>query len=321
MMDIDLNLLAAILGLSEAQKSGLSVLINFAKARKIKLNNLHDFKLLTQKWYRLSLSDQNSFGKISESCISYIQRACLELSTVSPVNFAEQPLGLEAILSQESDLRGTISIADLTAYANMPELYAGYVISLLNQCVTRLPENKDDRPVLAILMDEAHYLFNHENPKLNKLMERLVRVLRSKGVALIFASQKPEDIPDGILSQLQTKIIHGLYASSPRDNRAVKSLCEMLPEGGDWFSKIKTLGVGEAIATTIGVSGRPTKPVIAKITPMDTPKNRICVQKNQPTPTISGTESESFWDRELTQSQKYHMYISIVGLIILYFVS
>ena len=46
--------------------------------------------------------------------------------------------------------------------------------------------------------------------------ERIVRLVRSKGVGVYFVTQNPLDIPDSVLAQLGNRVQHALRAFTPR---------------------------------------------------------------------------------------------------------
>ena len=55
--------------------------------------------------------------------------------------------------------------------------------------------------------DEAHLLFDDAPKALLDNIERVVRLIRSKGVGIYFITQNPIDVPDTILGQLGNRSI------------------------------------------------------------------------------------------------------------------
>jgi DNA helicase HerA-like ATPase len=90
-------------------------------------------------------------------------------------------------------------------------------------------------------------------------VEQVVRLIRSKGVGVYFCSQNPDDVPDEILGQLGNRVQHALRAFTPRDQKAIRAAAEtFVPKPGlDVVSAITTLGVGEALVSTLGEKGIP----------------------------------------------------------------
>lgn len=61
----------------------------------------------------------------------------------------------------------------------------------------------------------------YEVPKhLLESIERIVRLVRSRGVGVYFVTQSPSDVPDGVLAQLGNRIQHTRCAPTPRRNSA-----------------------------------------------------------------------------------------------------
>ncbi len=90
-------------------------------------------------------------------------------------------------------------------------------------------------------------------------IERVVRLIRSKGVGVYFVTQNPQDIPDTVLSQLGNRVQHALRAFTPRDQKAVQSAADTMRPNAelDVAAAITELGVGEALVSCLDEKGRP----------------------------------------------------------------
>jgi DNA helicase HerA-like ATPase len=102
-------------------------------------------------------------------------------------------------------------------------------------------------------------LFDDCPPALRQRVEQVVRLIRSKGVGVYFCSQNPDDVPGEILGQLGNRVQHALRAFTPRDQKAVKAAAETFVTNPqlDVAQAITRLGVGEALASTLGEGGVP----------------------------------------------------------------
>jgi len=106
-----------------------------------------------------------------------------------------------------------------------------------------------DKPVIFII-DEAHQLFRvdkikdeYSNEFKLDAFERIAKETRKKGLFLCLATQRPRDIPHGVLSQMGTFIVHRLI--NPLDREAIVSAS---PEGSKYLlSFLPSLGQGEAL--------------------------------------------------------------------------
>ena len=133
-----------------------------------------------------------------------------------------------------------------------PKLYATFLLWMLSELFEELPEVGDpDKPKLVFFFDEAHLLFDDAPKALLEKIEQVVRLIRSKGVGVYFASQNPLDVPDSVSSQLGNRIIHALRAYTPREKRVVKAAAETFRpnEKFDAEEAITELGVGEALVS------------------------------------------------------------------------
>ena len=110
---------------------------------------------------------------------------------------------------------------------NNPRLYATFLLWLMSELFEELPEVGDlDKPKLVFFFDEAHLLFNDAPQALVEAVERVVRLIRSKGVGVYFITQNPVDVPEAVLSQLGNRVQHALRAFTPRDQKAVRVAAE-----------------------------------------------------------------------------------------------
>lgn len=151
-------------------------------------------------------------------------------------------------------------------------LYCVHILYMLRELMTRLPERGDAaRPVLAFFIDEAHMLFKDCPPRLLAELERVVRLIRSKGVSLWFVTQSPSDIPPVILGQLANRIQHSLRASTPQDWKAVQVAVDTMPAPSDsslkLYDLIGTMPPGQALVSLVRDDGMPSSTSWCKIIP------------------------------------------------------
>jgi len=88
----------------------------------------------------------------------------------------------------------------------------------------------------------------------------MIKLIRSKGVGIIFCTQNPIDIPASVLSQLGLKVQHALRAFTALDRKAIKAASENYPES-DYYKTdelITQLGIGEALVTVLNEQGVPS---------------------------------------------------------------
>lgn len=156
-----------------------------------------------------------------------------------------------------------------------PQLFSTMMIQILTELFGMLPEVGDiSKPKLVVIIDEAYLLFRDLPNEILSEFEVIIKLIRSKGVSVIFCTQNPMDIPEIILSQLGLKIQHALRAFTAKDNESIKKMAKNFPisEFYDIEKNLTTLGTGEAFVTTIGENGNPTPLVMTKIFP---PESRM----------------------------------------------
>jgi len=158
---------------------------------------------------------------------------------------------------------------------NSPKMYATFLLWLLADLFESLPEMGDpEKPKLVFFFDEAHLLFDDAPKALTDTIERVVRLIRSKGVGVYFVTQNPIDIPEEIAGQLGNRVQHALRAFTPRDKKAIKAAADTFrinPEL-DVETAITELRVGEALVSTLMEDGAPS---IVQRTLVKPPSSRL----------------------------------------------
>jgi DNA helicase HerA-like ATPase len=141
---------------------------------------------------------------------------------------------------------------------------------MLARLYNTLPEVGDaDKPKLVVFFDEAHLLFDGASKEFLAQVEQVVRLIRSKGVGVVFVTQSPKDVPADILGQLSLRVQHALRAFTADDEKALKAAARTFPKTSfyDIEEVLTTLGIGEALVTVLGASGVPTPPFATRLVP------------------------------------------------------
>ena len=166
---------------------------------------------------------------------------------------------------------GVVNILQAKKLLQFPKLYSAIMVYILTYIYDNLPENGDSsKPLAALFFDEAHLMFNKENKHLISQVERVIRLIRSKGVGIYFVSQSPSDIPDNILGQTGLRIQHRLSAYTPKQQKSVKSAAETMPQNetlGSLAKYITKLSIGQALVSTLDEKGTPKPAELCYIAP------------------------------------------------------
>ncbi|MBS0487562.1 MAG: DUF853 family protein [Proteobacteria bacterium] len=268
------NLFARLLELNDVQSGVLEVVFKAADDHGWLLLDLKDLRaLLAFAAEKANAKDLSAkYGLISPTSIAAIQRGLLQLENAGGDQFFGEPaLDLADFMRQDMSGRGIVNILAADQLILKPLLYSTFLLWLLSELFERLPEVGDlDVPKLVFFFDEAHLLFDDCPPALQKRVEQVVRLIRSKGVGVYFCSQNPDDVPDVILGQMGNRVQHALRAFTPRDQKAVNAAAQTLapnPALGDITTVITQLGVGEALVSTLQDRGVPLPVERAMIVP------------------------------------------------------
>jgi uncharacterized protein len=256
-------LLSRILDLNDIQEGVIALIFKYCDDKQLALLDLKDLKKVIQYITGEGKQEiEKDYGKVSTSSTGIILRKIMELEQQgADLFFGELSFEIKDLLRVDRNGNGYISILRLTDIQDRPKLFSTFMLSLLAEVYSQMPEKGDaDKPELVIFIDEAHLIFNQASKALLDQIENIVKLIRSKGIGIYFVTQNPTDIPNGVLAQLGLKVQHALRAFTAIDRKAIKLTAENYPLS-DYYKTDETitaLGIGEALVTALSEKGIPT---------------------------------------------------------------
>ncbi|MCP9236459.1 helicase HerA-like domain-containing protein [Lewinella sp. JB7] len=256
-------LFSKMLGLNDTQSGIIAVTFKYAEDHDLPLLDLKDLRKVLQYLINEGKDEaEKEYGRISTASVGAIMRRVVELEGQGAEKFfGERSFDVEDLTRIDELGRGIVSIVRLTDVQDRPKLFSTFMLQLLAEIYATFPEEGDlDRPKLVVFIDEAHLIFEEATDALLDQLEAIIKLIRSKGVGLIFVTQNPADIPADILGQLGLKVQHALRAFTARDRKAIKLASENYPLSKyyDIDQTLTELGTGEAFVTALDRKGRPT---------------------------------------------------------------
>lgn len=256
-------LLARMLDLNDTQEGLLAMLFKFCDDNKLPLLDLKDLKAVLQFASGEGRAHlQQEYGHISTSSLGTIMRKVVELEQQhAELFFGEKSFEVDDLIRRDDKGRGMISIVRLTDIQDRPKLFSTFMLSLLAELYSTLPEEGDlPQPKLVMFIDEAHLVFQEASDALLQKIETIIKLIRSKGVGIFFCTQNPADVPAAVLSQLGLKVQHALRAFTAKDRKAIRLAAENYPLSDFYQTEdlITQLGIGEALVTLLNEKGIPT---------------------------------------------------------------
>ena len=290
-------LLSRILDLSDVQEGVLAVVFKYCDDHQYPLLDLKDLKKVLQYATEEGKSEfESEYGRVAASSTSAILRKIVELENQgAELFFGERSFETEDLLHTDEKGRGVVNIIRLTDIQDRPKMFSTFMLCLLAEIYNTFPEIGDqEKPKLVIFIDEAHLIFNQASKALLNQLENIVKLIRSKGVGLIFCTQTPTDVPNAVLSQLGLKIQHALRAFTAKDRQAIKLTAQNYPETSFYNvpEYLTSLGTGEAFVTALDSKGRPT-PLVA--TMMRAPMSRMDI--------LTDTEIKALLDKSVLKAK------------------
>jgi len=278
-------LLGRLLNLNDTQEGVLNIVFKIADESGLLLLDLKDLRAMLQYVADNAEQFRTQYGNVSAASVGAIQRNLLQLDTQGADKFFGEPaLDLDDWIQTQNG-RGVVNIlAAEKLMQKSPDVYATFLLWMLSELFERLPEIGDpEKPKLVFFFDEAHLLFSNIEPAVLQKIEQVVRLIRSKGVGVYFATQNPLDVPDIVLGQMGNRVQHALRAFTPRDQKAVQAAAQTFRQNPklDTVAVLQQLGVGEALVSMLDASGTPGVVQRAKIVPPQSQIGAITPEQRQ----------------------------------------
>src|SRR5215217_2511165 len=264
-------LLSKVLGLNATQSSVLTLVFKYADDKGLLLLDFSDLRAVLQYLAGDGADELKSYGGMSKQTVGVLLREMVELEQQGAEAFFGEPeFDIDDLIQTERDGRGLVSILELSDVQDKPALFSTFMLWMLASLYNHLPEVGDiDKPKLVFFFDEAHLLFDGATKALLDEVEKVVRLVRSKGVGIFFITQSPKDIPGDVLAQLGNRVQHALRAFTADDDKALKAAARTFPKTTfyDIEETLTTLGIGDAFVTVLTPNGAPTPPFATRMVP------------------------------------------------------
>ncbi|WP_267425278.1 MULTISPECIES: helicase HerA-like domain-containing protein [unclassified Curtobacterium] len=255
-------LLSKVLGLNDTQESSLGLVFHYAEQAGLALVDLADLRsVLTFLVSDAGKPELADLGGLSKQTAGVILRELVTFADRGADRFFGEPeIDTQVFLRTAADGRGIVSLLEVPGVQDQPEVFSTFLMWLLADLYNELPEVGDqDKPKLVFFFDEAHLLFNGASKDFLEQIVRTVRLIRSKGVGIVFVTQTPKDVPNDVLAQLGSRVQHQLRAHTPDDAKALRATVSTYPTSEyDLGEVLTSLATGEAIVTVMNEQGAPT---------------------------------------------------------------
>jgi hypothetical protein len=260
--DMGPELLSRLMGLTNVQSGVMHITFKIADDNKLKLLDLKDLRTMLQYVGDHNKDYTTKYGNVSKQSIGAILRSILKLEDAGgDIFFGEPMFDILDFIDTDQDGKGIVNILDCKELYQSPLLYSTFLLWLLSELFENLPEVGDlDKPKLVFFFDEAHLLFDDAPKELIQQIERVVKLIRSKGVGVYFVTQNPTDIPDAVLAQLANRIQHALRAYTPKEIKSVRAAAQSFRENPAFDTQeiITQLKTGEALVSCLDPEGIPS---------------------------------------------------------------
>ncbi len=225
--------LARLLSLNATQEGVLNIAFRWCEDREsplfgTKIFDLDDLRATLSQILDYAEDIREKHGNVTAASVGAIQRAILTIEGQGADSlFGEPALRIDDLLRVDEIGRGMVNLISSDRLLESRGLYSGFMIWLLTTLFTRLPEVGDaEKPKLVVVIDEAHMIFTDAPKILVETIERIVRLIRSRGVGVYFASQNALDIPERVAAQLGNRVQHTMRAFTPKEHNAVKAVAK-----------------------------------------------------------------------------------------------
>ncbi|MGW5736530.1 MULTISPECIES: helicase HerA-like domain-containing protein [Streptomyces] len=262
-------LLSKVLQLNQTQEQSLGLIFHYADQKGLELVDLKDLRaVVTFLTSDVGKPELKGIGGLSTVTAGVILRALTAFEAQGMGDFFGEPeFDTSEFLRAAPDGRGLVSVLELPAVQDKPQLFSTFLMWLLADLYNDLPEVGDlEKPKLVFFFDEAHLLFNGASKAFLEAITQTVRLIRSKGIGVFFVTQTPKDVPGDVLAQLGNRVQHALRAFTPDDQKALKATVRTFPNSAyDLEETLTAIGTGEAVITVLSEKGAPTPVAVTRL--------------------------------------------------------
>lgn len=265
--DIGVYAFANLLDLSKVQTGVLATAFLLARDRNYSLNNIDDLYMILHYMANNNNELSLTYGHLSRASVSTIIRKI----NILKIEENEGIFNWSNFETKELERNKHIRLLDGTNISRYGKTYSTLVLTLLRTLNNDLAEvGNIDKPKIAFFIDEAHLLFNGTTKEVKNEIIEIIKLIRSKGVSVIFISQLPGDIPNEILSQLGLKIQHGLRLYTANDYKTARNIARSFSGSNkinSTIENISALGIGQVMIQQLDNQGIPQTNKKVVITP------------------------------------------------------
>jgi len=302
-------LLSRILELTEAQEGVINIAFRISDENGWPILDLKDLRAILAFMAETRQELSARYGNVTTQSVGAIQRKLLILENQGAAQFLGEPaLNIHDLMLRGAGGRGMVNILHAERLMSTPRLYATFLLWLLSQLFEELPEVGDaPLPKLVFFFDEAHLLFNGAPRALIDKVERVARLIRSKGVGVYFVTQNPDDVPDAVLSQLGNRVQHALRAFTARDSQALRRAAQTYRPNPRFSTEeaIRDVGVGEAVTSLLDDRGAPG---IVERTLIRPPESRMGpITPEERSTVIAGSPLNGRYDTTIDRDSAHEM--------------
>ncbi|MBR0160427.1 MAG: DUF853 family protein [Oscillospiraceae bacterium] len=256
------TLFARLLGLTEIQAGVLNIVFRVADDHGLLLLDLKDLRSMLQFVGDNRAEFTTMYGNVSAASVGAIQRALLQFEQEGgELFFGEPELDIRDWMRTGKEGKGYINILSSKRLIQSPTVYATFLLWMMTELFEKLPEVGDlEKPRMIFFFDEAHLLFSDCPKALVQKIVQVVKLIRSKGVGIYFATQSPSDIPNDVLAQLSNRVQHALRAYTPAEQKSIRAAAKgfRVNPAFNTETALTELGVGEALVSFLDEEGIPT---------------------------------------------------------------
>lgn len=297
--EMGVNMMSRILNLNETQAGVLNVLSHacrdgFFPGGPGGMRSLECIHAVCEMAHDYTMELRSEYGHVTSMTIGMIQRQCLSLKGQNgSYLFREPAFRISDLLACDERGYGFVNLLTAHNLMEVPRLYSTFLLFLLTELFRTLPEVGDlEKPKLVFFFDEAHLLFANAPKGLLETIERLVRLIRSKGVGVYFVTQSPKDVPETVLAQLGNRFQHALRAFTPKDQKLIKAVAQTFrPKPGESVNAVAeavtSLAVGECLISPLVDGGVPAPvercmviPPCAQVGPISEEERRAIIESD-----------------------------------------
>ena len=250
--------LGRMMGLTNKLCETLSIVFGIADYKGLLLLDLKDLRMLLIYLEDHITEYRTTYGITFDEIDTILSKLLYLSDRGGDGLFSEPAFDIFDLFRIDSSGRGMVNVFGASEIMKDSLIYTTFLCWILNELCDNIPNiDSPENPKLVVFIEETQLFFSGTSAFPVEQMDRMLQMLRWKGIGVFFVTAMPTSIPGSILSKLENRIHHAQYAVSASERKKIETMMSMIPSNPifDKNKVLEELADGEALLSFLNENG------------------------------------------------------------------